>query len=284
MSKKALFITSSAIITALFLTGCKPPPAVTPQPTQQTAPIKNIPVVMTPTTEEVPADPFFPILKGTDIYCAQEKIGKTENGRVYLKIYDATVSFDAKNWELNKVFCSYDFTVQDKLKYLGFTYDGLEISPKLYGPYGIYTAVETPEQNQKISFKCDGSLVQPSDKKPIPTFYCSTNGKDYLTQYEFQTASVFPMITTGGEYSVAWKKVFIKKSSGFNYFFLGNLGRNEPGYDDYWIAGDSAEKYAAKSSKKALDNLVKYPPNSTKIAEWQKIADSFRVETTNLIN
>jgi hypothetical protein len=166
----------------------------------------------------------------------------------------------------------------------------LEISPKLYPPYGIYQIIETPQDNNKISFKCDGSLVKkPKSEsgadwknftKNVPNYYCETNGKDFLSQFEFQTASVYPVLTTGGDYGEGWVRVYIKKAPDLNYFLLGSVTA-AGGANDYWITGDSSEKYAQLTKKDYLDGLLKNPKVLQSVTLWQNIAGSFRVETAS---
>jgi hypothetical protein len=76
-------------------------------------------------------------------------------------------------------------------------------------------------------------LYQTKNGKNLPWYYCKTNGKDFLEQYEF----------IGGK----WNKVCIKKLGGKDYFDIKPLNMSDS------IASITIPKY----SKEILDNLLK---------------------------
>jgi hypothetical protein len=287
------------IVPVILLAGCtqeNTPPATS----EKASPQPTVAVVPAPATQQpAEADDFFaPQLKGQDIYCHNEKVGKLQDGRIYMKIYGKTVSVEETRLhgtdntpDISELSCIYESPL-DKAAYVGFSYYGLEISPHLYPPYAVYQTIETPEQNQEITYKCDGSLVKlPKSEsgadfgiytKNAPNYYCETNGQDYLTQYEFQGASGYPILTTGGEYGEQWSKIYIKKQPGLNYFFLASISF-DPQMADVWFAGDSQEKYQQLIAKSYLDELLKNPQVTQSQALWDTIVKSFRVEPEGAI-
>ena len=234
----------------------------------------------TKTTEE----PKISSKQETDdyIYCDNEKVGKFLDGRIYVKIYDKVVSFESNELNKDLVVCAYerDF-VKEEWNYAGISYNGLEISPRIYSPYGIYQAVETPEDNSKITFNCDGSLVQKGSTGDVPNFYCETNNKDYLTQYEFQGASGYMITTTGGEYYEGWVKVYIKGTGGLNYFFLGKI----PADYSESLASDLAtpEEFKRLTQKSYLDEVLTKFSESPLLESWDKIVNTFKVEPDDFV-
>jgi hypothetical protein len=249
----------------------------------------------TSTGEERSAQDFFaPVLKGDDIYCFDQKVGTHKNGRVYMKLNDKVISFVAPNLSATEsdVFDIKDMTCESEnvrpddkgnvaLKYSNFYYQGLEVSTKLYGPYSVYKSVETPEENNKITFRCDGSLAKTAETsgkytKSEPYFDCQTNQKDFLEQFEFSGAAGHQVLTTGGDYGKYWQKIFIKRLAGLNYIFSSSVSSD---YKDSWSSDSSIDKFKEMSSRQALDELLKNPKYTRTIALWKILVDSFRVET-----
>lgn len=248
----------------------------------------------TSTVEEITAhDPFVPVIKGDDIFCFDKKIGTYKNGRLYMKLDDKIVSFvppklsgtDVGDFNLNDLMCESSNARPDdegytNYQYSHFIFQGLEVSTKLYGSYAVYKTIETPEDNNKITYRCDGSLAKTGDKvgeytKDEPYFDCQTNGRDFLTQYEFNGAAGAPILTTGGDYGKKWNKIYIKRLDGLNYIFMGSLSLN---YEDNWSSDYSMEKFRELSSRDALNELLKAPFNTKSLALWQMLIDSFRIE------
>jgi len=229
----------------------------------------------TKTTEE----PEISSKQETDeyVYCDNEKVGKFLNGRIYVKIYDEVVSFESDELNKDLVVCLNEIDyVKDEWNYAGISYNGLEISPRIYSPYGIYKAVETPEDNSKITFSCDGSLVKKANTEDVPNFYCETNSKDYLTQYEFQGASAYKITATGGEYYEGWGKVYIKKTPELNYFFFGKI----PADYSESLASDLAtpEEFKRLTQKSYLNEVLTKFSESPLLESWDKIVNTFKVE------
>ncbi len=246
------------------------------------------------------ADPNIPVLKDKDIYCNNQKVGKFENGRIYMKVYDQVVSvaqtaLTSGSQGIDGLSCMYEYTYDDvpQTIYRGFSYNDLEISPKLYSPYRINQTIETPAENAKITYKCDGSLAKQMLERTkkytenFPNFYCETNGKDYLTQYEFGAADGYPVLTTGAEVGESWEKIYIKKVAGLNYIFRGSVWRVGGNADDsniWWSIDEPEDKYKRVTSKSNLDELIKDPEFTKSLALWQPIVDSFKVEKTDVLN
>jgi len=248
----------------------------------------------TSTAEERSAMDFFaPVLKGDDIYCFDQKVGTHKNGRVYMKLDGKIISFVAPNLSATEadVFDIKDMTCESEnvrpddkgnvaLKYSNFYYQGLEVSTKLYGPYAVYKSVETPEENNKITYRCDGSLAktgEPNGKytKSEPYLDCQTNQKDSLEQFEFSGAAGHPVLTTGGDYGKYWQKIYIRRLAGLNYIFSGSVSAD---YKDSWSSDSSMDKFKEMSGRAALDELLKNPRYTRTIALWKILVDSFRVE------
>ncbi|MFA5829993.1 MAG: hypothetical protein WC843_05915 [Candidatus Gracilibacteria bacterium] len=235
-------------------------------------------------TETQEVDPYAPILKGKDIYCSDLKVGKFENGRIYMKLYDQVVSVAQSNLSgpnpgIAGLNCEYEYGGAVDGKYEGFSYQGLEVSPRMYPPYGVNQTIETPAENAKITYKCDGSLAKKAGAN-YPNFYCETNGKDALTQYEFSAADGYPILTTGADYGESWDKIYIKKVNGLNYIFRGGVSFDDKGI---WSSDQSEEKYNMLTAKTYLDDLLKAPEFTKSMALWKPIVDSFKVESADLL-
>lgn len=235
-------------------------------------------------TETQEVDPYAAILKGKDIYCSGLKVGKFENGRIYMKLYDQVVSvkqsyLSGPNPGIWGLGCEYEYGGAVDGKYEGFSYQGLEVSPRMYPPYGVNQTIETPAENAKITYKCDGSLAKKAGAN-YPNFYCETNGKDSLTQYEFSGADGYPILTTGADYGESWDKIYIKKVNGLNYIFRGSVaGGSVVG----WSSDESEEKYKTITAKTYLDDLLKAPEFTKSLALWKPIVDSFKVESADIL-
>jgi len=110
----------------------------------------------------------------------------------------------------------------------------------------ILTLDEIQNNNYKpvksIVYRCNGSLYQTKNGKNLPWYYCKTNGKNFLEQYEF----------IGGE----WNKICIKRLWGKDYFEIKKLGNLN------WQVRDSS---APLYSKKILDRLLKNNDTNCKI-------------------
>ncbi len=145
-----------------------------------------------------------------------------------------------------------------------FDYNGLEISDKARCPYAICKPVN------EVSYKCDGPLIYESNDDPAPNYYCETNGRDNLTQYEFSPANGTGF-ATGGGYITGWYKLYIKKFGNKNIFFFGNLKGDT--YDTDIDSADS-KKFKKLSQKAYLDEILRDEENKKRIAEWDKIFEN----------
>jgi hypothetical protein len=158
-----------------------------------------------------------PVRKGDDISCYGQRVGVFKNGRLYMKLDERVVSFvppkihgtEVDQFNLKDLTCNSSPSTTNDFVYSNFAYQGLEISTKIYGPYAVYKTVETAKDNNKITYKCDGSLTKTGETYGVyttnePYFDCQTNGKDVLTQYEFTAAEGHPVLTTGGDFGKFW--------------------------------------------------------------------------------
>lgn len=228
-------------------------------------------------------DPFQATLQGNDIYCFGQKVGQLRDDRVQMQLGERTVSFlpPEPGFDVTKLYCHVSEWNEDDYQYGNFSYLGLEVSTKLYGPYAIYKPVLTAEENSRITYKCDSPLAtinEQAEDQPghqAPFLACQTNGLNLLTQYEFNALSGSPVMVTGGEYGESWKKIFIKRGSNLNYFFIGKISRS---LNDYWFIGDDIGQYRKKTSEESLNRLIEQTGNSTLISEWQEIVKSFKLE------
>lgn len=232
-------------------------------------------------------DPLMATLQNNDIYCFDQKVGYLKDNRVYMQLDSSIVSFipqsldpsnpDLPAFDIKQLSCQNADWANENYTYGNFSYLGLEISGKVFGPYAIYKPIVTYSENNQVTYKCDGSLVKTGEKyrDNVPTLNCQTNDTNLLAQYEFSAASGSPQLTTGGEYGVAWKKVFIKRGINLNYFFIGNVSND---FNDYWLAGDAIGKYRKTSSNESLNKLLNRPDVTAKLDAWQEMVKSFQVE------
>lgn len=299
----------SAVIT---LVGCDSPAASTQKFHATQLATQNVAPMQASQETATPEDPDEGIatLDGTNILCGGEKVGSLKNGRIYMRSYDKVVSFippkmtnaevpiiEEKDGfkKMRDLACHYGFSDEENQDgnwiYTGFSYLDLEASPRFYAPYGISQAIQTAEDNKKIAFACDGSLQKGLDDRTkkysinAPYYDCSTNKKDYLTQYEFGVGAGYPIITTGGDFDEGWMKIYIKHTGSLNYIFLGELPQfptEGEQYNEYHLNSSSlpnkAEKAKKITSKEFLDELMKDPTDMKSVALWDEMVKSFREE------
>ncbi len=251
------------------------------------------------TTLEIPFDTAQ--LKGNDIYCFDQKVGAVKGDRVFMKLDDKIISFipptffgrEGSAFNINEMKCNIsqwepaDVSpyggVKKTPQYANFSYQGLDVSTKIYSPNdGIYNSIISPAENKEITYRCDGSLVKMANKDGKytvnePYFNCDTNGKDYLTQFELNGATVYPDLALDNRYSKEWKKIFIKKVDNVNYVLMATLHDSD---NDVWLsdADNAQEKLISLSQERYLINLKKDPWNSQGQAQWQQMVDSLKVE------
>ena len=112
----------------------------------------------------------------------------------------------------------------------------------------VKTLKEIQNKNYKqirgVVYKCNGSLYQTKSWKNIPWYYCKTNGKDYLQQFEYIDGK--------------WNKICIKRVWKKDYFKIKKLEYE----DSYYI---SLDRFLY--SRKTLDRLLYSRKTLDKILE-----------------
>ena len=126
----------------------------------------------------------------------------------------------------------------------------------------------------QIFYECNSPLVEGQ-----PYFYCKTNGKDYLEQYEF--GEDYRQFSKEEDANLHWKKIIIKKIDGED-----NNGRDIGGRDIIFegVLGDSydqsdfptQEHFERVKSKEFLDKIIQKSANVEKEANWDRLVNSFK--------
>jgi len=185
-----------------------------------------------------------------------------------------TISFSGSKELLRLIYFPFAYlqeTMPD-FSLLGFSYNDLDVTTSISSPYAIYKPVES------VNYKCDGSLVKhnylnETGPENVPYEYCMTNNIDFLSQYEFNAAQAV-VITTGGEITYTWKKIYIRKFNDKNIFFIGNL---KGGDADSIELDENKAKYNEITSKNYLDKLLKDPYNAKKIKQWDDFVKNIKL-------
>ncbi|MEI7741758.1 MAG: hypothetical protein WCJ29_04595 [bacterium] len=204
------------------------------------------------------------VMKGNDIYFSGVKRGEIVGQTVNLGLGENLfVSFPGKVGDF--WYSGHgrpeeaDATMINSVTIKGLN---LTVSDFVAAPYQLYEPVDA------ISYQCDGSLVKlASSGAGVPNFYCETNGKDSLSQYEFSSAGIGDF-ATGDTPSINWQKVYIKKAGDKNVFIFVNLGSVE---SDASVIGNETAKVAAASKKAYLDAILAKPD----VVQRLKLADEF---------
>lgn len=190
-------------------------------------------------------------IKNNKIFFYNEEKGFVDGNKLNIKLDGWIISFDGNPANI---------TFGEPAGATNFYYNNLEISDQAKCPYAICKPVN------EVNYKCDGPLIYKKNGDPAPNYYCETNGKDSLTQYEFSPANGNGF-ATGGEYDTKWYKLYIKKFGNKNIFFFGNLKG-----DTYYL--DDSKKREKLSQKTYLDEILRDEENRKRIAEWNKIVEN----------
>lgn len=203
-------------------------------------------------------------LKDNVIYHGDEIRGFLADDKINIYLGDEILTFEG---DLKKL----SFGIVEGMNW-NFYYDTLEISNTFQGPYAIYEKTNM----DKISYKCDGSLLVTSKGEQFPNYYCETNSKDFLSQYEFSAANGNGF-ATGGGYSEFWYKLYIKKINGINYTFSSRLiGDTTDSDDKHSNIKKYNEDYQRLSNKKYLDEILTDEENKKKIEEWDEFIENVK--------
>ncbi len=126
-----------------------------------------------------------------------------------------------------------------------FSWRGTRVSTQLQSPYGK----GTEKIKKGVAYTCDGPFIDNS-----PYFYCETDGKTYLTQYEFNAATAFA-VATGANYGENWKKITVRKVGDKDVFFILQLEAGEDRMSDE--PKDSKSDAGLELASKAyLDSVI----------------------------
>ena len=156
----------------------------------------------------------------------------------------------------------------DENEFSQFTYDDLHVTTRICGPYMIYRQVKNP------TYACDGSFMTDNEGNQEPHYYCDTNGKDYISQYEFNGVTSYCSedgtgFATGGEVTKTWNKMYMKKINGKNIYIFGMLKQD---FIDLYEAKEGV--YQNTISKKYLDTLLSDNENKETVKKWDTIVQS----------
>jgi hypothetical protein len=128
-------------------------------------------------------------------------------------------------------------------------------------------------QKPEMTYDCSGPL-----KPPSPYFYCETNGKNYLEQYEFGPGMGFG---TGGGDTLFWHKMYLKNIDGRDIVFAGALTGDtfftDLPEDDPFMPAMQKEKERLQS-RKYLDEIIQNTANKEKERIWNGVVHSFSLE------
>lgn len=183
---------------------------------------------------------------GNKIYYYGEEIGSFTNGKIFISFQGNMYSFSGNPEYLKK---------HEMIEGVYFYKD---------------ISMNLPDSNQKepkIIYKCSSSLL-PSK----PYYYCDTNGKNSLIQYEF--GEDYRQFSTGGGFPLKWKKIYIKNIDGKDVIFEGILEG-----DTYDSTESPTQKEVQRiESKEYLDKIRQSTINKENEKMWETLVRSFSAE------
>lgn len=183
---------------------------------------------------------------GDKIYYYGIEIGTFDNGKISISFQGNTYSFTGNPEYLTK---------HEMIEGVYFYKD---------------ISINLPDNNRKepkIIYECASSLL-PSK----PYFYCDTNGKNHLTQYEFGES--YRQFSTGGGFPLKWKKIYIKNIDEKNIVFEGVLGGDT--YDP--TESPTQTEIQRIESKEYLDKINQSTSKKENEKEWDILVESFSAE------
>lgn len=147
-----------------------------------------------------------------------------------------------------------------------FKYKYIEVTTQLQTPYG--QGLSTLKKG--VSYNCNGPFIVDRE-----FFYCETNKKDFLSQYEKNGAESF-VVTTGGDYDPEvdgyWKKMYVRKIGNTDVFFIVNL--IDPGT---MKANQEDNVEVNRNSKEYLDSLLTLAENKSMIKDVDAFVKSMEL-------
>lgn len=205
------------------------------------------------------------VMQGNDIYFSGIKRGEIVGQKVSLDLgEDVRVTFPGKFGDFQ--YSGHGLPEEADATIIHAV--SVKLDPASENSVSISDFVTAPYQSDDlvalVRYRCDGSLVKGGGGKDVPNYYCETNGKDFLSQYEFSTAGT-SSFATGDAPWIGWYKLYIKKAGSKNIFIFMELGP-ENGLGEY-----GTDEISIHSKKSFLDTLLAKPDIAKRIVQ----ADTF---------
>lgn len=119
---------------------------------------------------------------------------------------------------------------------------------------------------KKVEYECNWPLI-----KEVPYSACYTNGKDYLSQFEF---AAFSDGWWCWWYTEQWNKIYIKNIKWIDFIFAWKLKWDTVKSDSINYKND----YNKLSQKKYLESILNDEQNIEKIKDWNNIVSNISWE------
>ncbi len=148
-----------------------------------------------------------------------------------------------------------------------FNWNDLQITTQLNAPYGK----GTEKIKKTVNYRCGTPFIEGS-----PYFYCETNGKDFLTQYEFNAATSFAVVT-GGDYIENWKKITVRKVGNHDVFFIVPMGSGESRSSDE-AKNKKGSEGIELASQKYLDLIISREKESSEFDSYDTFVNNMKLE------
>ncbi len=267
------FLASVALVFVLF-SGCgefQNELNTSPQPSSSTA-INSTKTPIISTSPKISVSPIPTEITSSDI--KKQKV--SYEGQEFSYIGDSQRIYISDNplYEKQKDF---SYILSEKFSH-SRDFSGYVLASKNFGILEMQTTniflKNLESVGRKVTYTCDGPLLKGKWAK------CETNGKDYLTQYEFGGVCGLFYRGTGAGMSQGWNKIYIKKIEGKDFYFFTCVDedKNMVSREDQFTEGDSYEKKATRLSQIAfLENILKDPENQKNIKTADDFVQSFQL-------